>query len=148
MKKKKCDWIIEYVANGFRCKHTGKVQNPFPPYMCDAHTHGICNYGHMEFQLVLAYEANEVMRLLNTLGMRVAEGEHFKGGDLVEGLYLDCPILLREFTDIEGKTVLRLIVSDKFNRWPKEADPPHCFQLLQTELLYQCNGHGGKQPIS
>ena len=136
MAEQKCNWVIHYMANGIPCECCGKAEYHFPPQMCDAHTDGLWKYGHMEFQLVLDYEQREIMRLLNTIGMRVAEGERFKNGDIIEGLYLDCSIMLREFPDIDGKPLLRLIVPDKNNRWPEYAEDPYCKQLFSTPFLH------------
>ena len=38
---KKVDWIYHYVANGVQCADCGEVENGFPKYVCDAHTHGM-----------------------------------------------------------------------------------------------------------
>ncbi len=39
----KVDWIIHYVFD-----------NPGPyPYLCNAHTHGMEKYHHLDFQMVL-----------------------------------------------------------------------------------------------
>ena len=136
MAEQKCNWVIHYMTNGIPCECCGKVEYHFPPQMCDALTDGMWKYGHMEFQLVLNYQRKEIMRLLNTMGMRVAKGERFKDGDLIEGLYLDCSVKLQEFPDIDGKPVLRLIIPDKENRWPEEAGVPYCGQLFSTFLLH------------
>ena len=47
------DWIIHIVANGMRSEDCGKIENPFPQYICNAHTHGMERYGHQDFQLVI-----------------------------------------------------------------------------------------------
>lgn len=87
MKKAKLDWIIHHVANGAICAECGEVENSYPPYICDSHTHGLDKYdGHLEFQVVVNYGMEENMRLLNTLGMRVQAGERFKSEDFVQGL--------------------------------------------------------------
>ena len=49
-KENKVDWIIHFVANGAPCAECGEVENNFPQYICDAHTHGMDKYGHMEFR--------------------------------------------------------------------------------------------------
>lgn len=36
----------------------------------------------MDFQLVLNFPPHEIARILNTLGLRVQDGEQFKNGDL------------------------------------------------------------------
>lgn len=48
----KIDWLIHLVANG-ACDECGAVETDFLPYMCNAHTHGLERYGHLDFQMVL-----------------------------------------------------------------------------------------------
>ncbi len=136
-KKSKIDWIIHFVANGVECQKCGKVEERFPQYMCDAHTHGMVKYGHPEFQLVVNYGVQETGRLLNTMGLRVQSGERFKNGDKVKGLYEDCDITLFEVPDCEGIKVLRLIIPDRENRLPEQgASYPHLLQCESLEMLY------------
>ena len=135
------DWEIDYISNNVQCDICGKQEKCFPQYICDAHTHGMDRYGHMEFQLFLDYGPEEISRLLNTMGLRVQQGETFHDGDFVEGLYLDCDIQLRKVTDIMGIPVLRLMIPDKWNRMPIESEPPFVYQMLATSLLYQNTEH-------
>lgn len=137
--EKKVDWVWHFVANGVQCDECGKVENGFPTYICDAHTHGMNRYGHLEFQVVINYGPEEVGRLLNEMGRRVQNGERFKNGDVVKGLYLDCDILLMEIPDVNNQPVLRLIIPDKHNKMPEDSTPPHSYQILATPILYiQC----------
>ena len=133
--EKKVDWIYHYVANGVQCGECGEVENSFPQYVCDAHTHGMNRYNHLEFQVIIDYGPEEVGRLLNTMGRRVQNGERFKNNDVVKGLYLDCDVHLWEMSDASGRTVLRLIIPDKQNRMPEKADYPYSVQMLCTQLL-------------
>ena len=131
------DWIIHLVANGAVCKDCGKTETDFLPYLCNAHTHGLEKYGHQDFQLVLHFPHEEIMRILNTMGLRVQAGERFKAGDLVAGIYEDCNVRLDEFEET-GRNVLRVVIPDKYNRFP---DDPNCEdiysqQMLKTEELY------------
>lgn len=48
----KIDWVIHLVANG-ACDECGEIETGFLPYMCNAHTHGLERYGHLDFQMVL-----------------------------------------------------------------------------------------------
>ena len=139
MEQPKMDWIWHYVSNHRMCECCGKVEDSFPQYICDAHTHGMEKYGQLEFQVVLDYGPEECGRLLNTMGCRVRDGERFKNGDKVEGLYLDCDVQLREMKDAHGNRILRLIIPDKQNRLPEESVVPHSYQMLTTELLYHGN---------
>ena len=63
------DWMIHCVTNDV-CD------------ACNAHTHGMNRYNHLDFQLVLNYPHQEIARILNTMGLRVQSGERFKPGTL------------------------------------------------------------------
>ncbi len=135
--KKKVDWIFHYVSNNVICDVCGKQESSLPTYICDAHTHGMNKYGHLEFQVVLDYGPEEVGRLLNAMGLMVQEGKRFKDGDTVKGLYLDCDITLCEMSDCNGKGILRLIIPDKQNRMPEQSEYPHSMQIFCTQMLYK-----------
>ena len=61
---KKIEWIIHYVCNGAVCAECSKVEYPYPEFICDAHTHGMEKYGHLNFQVVIDYGPEEIGRLL------------------------------------------------------------------------------------
>ena len=136
----KIDWMIHLVANGV-CDACGRREGSFLPYTCNAHTHGMEKYRHMDFQMVLALQPKEIGRILNTLGLRVQSGERFQDGDLVSGIYEDCDIRLNEYEET-GRTVLRVIIPDKYNVFPEEERcmPVYRLQLLDTEDLYSESG--------
>ncbi len=117
---KKVDWVIHYVFD-----QSG------PGNTCNAHTHGMENYSHPDFQLVLPYAKEHIMYLLNTLGMRVQAGETFAAGDMVKGLYEDCDIRL-DLVWETGRQVLRLIIPDKHNRFPED---PLCDERYKPQIL-------------
>lgn len=115
------DWIIHYI-----------IDQPGPfPYLCNAHTHGMENYEHLDFQMVLNLPPEHIAYLLNTLGKRVQNGEVFHDGDMVSGIYEDCEICLKKFRET-GRDVLRLIIPDKYNRFPEDEKcmAPYKYQEL------------------
>ena len=63
MSKEFVDWIIHYVANGAQCVECGKKEFSFLQYACNAHTHGMENYNHQDFQMVLNCSQEEIMRM-------------------------------------------------------------------------------------
>lgn len=132
---RKIDWVIHYCSNG-ACDACGNAETDFIPFACNAHTHGMEHYGHLDFQMVLRLPPQEVGRILNTLGLRVQAGEHFKTGDLVSGIYEDCDIRLDAFEET-GRTVLRVVIPDKYNRFPEDAQcmDTYRIQLLRTDDL-------------
>lgn len=136
--EKKINWDIHLVTNGVECDKCGRIEEGFREFTCNAHTHGMANYGHMDFQLVLKLPTREICRILNTLGHRVQAGERFKAGDMVSGIYEDCQIRLDEFEET-GRKVLRVMIPDKYNIFP---DDERCMdvyklQMLTTSELYQ-----------
>lgn len=135
------DWIIHIVANGIRCQDCGKIEYPFPQYICNAHTHGMAKYGHPDFQLVIHMPPQDMGYVLNTMGLRAQAGERFQSGDLVEGIFLDCSVRLDEVEE-SGRKVLRVIIPDSQNRFPEDTncDYPYSFQLIPTDELRHRTG--------
>lgn len=133
-------WTIHFIANGMVCDRCKKVETGYLPYTCNAHTHGMEKYNHMDFQIVLMLPDNEIPYILNTLAHRVQEGERFLDGDMVSGIYEDCDIRLDEYEET-GRKVLRVMIPDDCNVFPEEE---HCMpvfrlQLLETEDLHNKN---------
>lgn len=140
--QREVDWIIHLVANGV-CDECGRMEMGFLPYLCNAHTHGMEKYGHMDFQMVLRTSEDEIARILNTLGLRVQAGERFHAGDFVSGIYEDCDVRLDAFEET-GRQLLRVVIPDKYNVFPEDERcmEPYKLQLLDTEAL--CTG----KPVS
>ena len=101
------DWIIHLVANG-ACDECGKEEKGFLPYTCNAHTHGMEKYGHPDFQVILSLPPREIGRILNTLGLRVQEGERFQAGRYVSGIYADCDIRLDAMCCVQSYRIGRI----------------------------------------
>ena len=118
---KQPDWIIHGVCGG---------------EFVNFHTHGLERYGHKDFQMVLPYPHHELCRILNTFGDQVRDGKRFQDGDCIQGIYEDCEVQIREFEET-GRTVLRVIVPDKNNRFPEEAgcEYPYTIQTMPTDFL-------------
>ncbi len=135
------NWIIHCCRNGVVCDECGEVENSFLDNVCNAHTHGMGQYGHMDFQLVLQYSDGEIFRILNTFGLWVQNGRKFKDGDAVSGIFEDCDVKLKEFDECDRK-VLRIIVPDKYNVFPDEAGclEPYTLQTLPTDMLWSKGG--------
>lgn len=136
----KIDWKIHYAANGV-CSECGELEKGFIPYTCNAHTHGMEKYGHMDFQLVLKAHPAEIGRILNTFGLWVQSGRRFKAGDMVSGIFQDCNVRLDEFEET-GRTVLRIIIPDDENRFPEDEECMEVYrlQLLETDELWRKDG--------
>lgn len=117
------DWIVHYVIDV-----TG------PGGIINAHTHGIENYQHSDFQVVLNLPPEHIGYLLNTMGRRVQNGERFAPGQLVFGLYEDCPIRLEKFRET-GRDVLRIIIPDKKNRFPDNPLCEECYKAQQNRAF-------------
>lgn len=138
-------WKIIYVANGCKCETCGKVEYPYVEHICDAHTLGLKQaFGHPELQIVIDYGPKEIMRILNTIGLRIQNGEQFKEGDRIKGIYKDCELRLDCIDDGYGMgPCLRVIVPDKSNRFPEEAECDKLYALQKCKLsqLERNTGH-------
>lgn len=130
MNKPNIDWIIHMVYT------TDEPGNQFIEYACNAHTHGMERYNHMDFQMVLA-DPDAIGYVLNTLGLNVQNGKQYKDGDLVDGLFQDCPVKLVAFEET-GRTVLRVIIPDANNLFPEDKNCayPYNIQMKPLEELY------------
>ena len=130
------DWIIHFIGNGVFCPDCGKIETGFPQYICNAHTHGMEKYGHPDFQVVIHMSTQNIGYVLNLLGLRVQAGERFHAGDLVRGVFEDCPVRLDAFEET-GRQVLRVVIPDGKNRFPEDphCDYPYSFQKLPLEHL-------------
>lgn len=134
--KRKLDWIIHAVSNGIPCADCGKTENSFIPGACNFHTHGLEKYGHPDLQIVIEYPPQEIARILNTIGLRIQDGARFAAGDLIKGIYEDCDVRLDTFEET-GRNVLRVIIPDKFNRFPEDpiCEYPYNLQAFPTDML-------------
>ena len=137
------DWNIIYVSNGHACDKCGKYEMPYVDYICDAHTDGLNNaYGHTEIRLVLDLGAEEIMRILNTIGLRISQGESFKAGDLIHGIYEDCDVRV-DWIDEEDemKNALRIVIPDSKNRFPEDpkCDEIYALQKYKLKDLQRCS---------
>ena len=120
------NWTIHYVFD-----------DPGPyPYLGNAHTHGnsingMEKYKHLDFQTVINFPQKHICYLLNTMGMRVRNGEIFHDGDMVSGIYEDCSIRQKKIREA-GRDVLRLIIPDAHNRFPEDT---HCMEPYKYQEL-------------
>ena len=134
--KRRIDWIIHAVCNSAACAECGKIENSFIPGACNFHTHGLEKYGHPDLQIVIEYPPQEIARILNTIGLRIQDGARFAAGDLIKGIYEDCDVRLDTFEET-GRNVLRVIIPDKFNRFPEDPiwEYPYNLQAFPTDML-------------
>ena len=134
--KRKIDWIIHAVCNSIACADCGKIEKSFIPGACNFHTHGLAKYGHPDLQIVIEYPPQEIARILNTIGLRIQDGARFSAGDLIQGIYEDCDVRLDTFEET-GRNVLRVIIPDKFNRFPEDpnCEHPYNLQAFPTDML-------------
>ena len=119
----KIDWIIHFVVNDVACDCCGKVENPFPEFMCNAHTHGMEElYNHPDFQIVLQMDPNLLGYILNELGARVQNGAKFKAGDEIADIIANGYVVRLVEAKECGRTVLRVLLPDVNNHFPGDAD--------------------------
>lgn len=132
----KYPWIIHIIANGIPCSDCGNVHNDFPDYICNVHTHGMVQYGHPEFQMVLHISLPMIGYILNELGCRVRDGQHFSAGERVSGIIRDYDLRLDEFEE-NGRKVLRVILPDAAAHFPEDpgCEYPYSMQIIPTDQL-------------
>ncbi len=130
------DWTIHLDANVICYDDAGEDKIIFPAHICNAHTHGMSQYGHMDFQMVILAPAQVIAYVLNTLCSRVRNGEFFNPGDTVDDIFLDFPVRLDLFTE-SNRSVLRVIIPDRQGRLPESqyCEYPHSFQLFTQDTL-------------
>lgn len=131
------NWQIHAIKNGCLCENDGEYIFDMIPGAANFHTHGMEQYNHPDFQLVLDYDLDTAAYILNTLGERVSSGERFNPGDYVKGIFEDCDVRLETFEET-GRDVLRVIVPDANNVFPDEEGcrSSYLHQLWPTEELY------------
>lgn len=139
---RQANWEIHFIANGVACQKCGKVEEPFLEHTCNAHTHGMDKYGHMDFQVVLHLRPKNIVYVLNSMCERVCAGEKFRHGDLVSGIFQDCDVRVEEFREA-NRTVLRVIIPDGKNIFPENENCryPYFLQKLPLKQL-ECFGGG------
>lgn len=131
------DWIIHAVKNGLKCAVCGQPINNMVCYAANFHTHGMENYNHLDFQVVLNIDEQLACYILDTFANRVRAGERFQDGDYVKGIFEDCDVRLDNFEEA-GRQVLRVIIPDANNLFPGEegCEVIPCIQLFETDELY------------
>lgn len=116
LSKDKCSWVLHYITNE-TSKQEGYTGSNFPPYLCNAHTHGLAAFNHKDFQLVLDIGPSSSGYLLNALAERVRNGETFADGELVDGVYSNCQVKLAVATE-GNREVYRVLIPDEEGRYP------------------------------
>lgn len=133
------NWLIHCISNNVPCECCGKTETVFPDGIMDAHTHGLEKFGHPELQLVIGYsDPYLICYILNTLAAMVEDGQKFTDGQLVEGIFEDCPVRMDLNKDCEDVEVFRVVIPDRNNRFPEEekCEYPYTMQVLETKNLY------------
>ena len=119
-----------------------------PGASCNRHTHGMEQFNHLDFQVVLNVSMQTAANVLVTLARRVAQGEKFEPGQLVDDILLNAP--LRLDLHIESKRqVLRAIFPDDNNRFPEdpECEARHACQIKTMFEVELEDDALGFQPI-
>ena len=104
--------------------------------MCDAHTHGLNEFGSLEIQFVLSYPANMIGYILNEVGTRIKNGLVLEDGMLIEGVCDDeAKLKAYKTQDCFGEEIYRLIMPDGKFKYPEDSKEwPY---NLQYESPYQ-----------
>lgn len=118
---KKVDWKV-----GRTCCNNG------PHDMRDSVTIGLkAIYNHPELQLVLPLSDKDCMYILNTLAIRVQNGERLETGTIDKREEFGCDFRL-DYVYRQGDYVFRGIIPDPQLRFPEDplCEEPYKFQTL------------------
>jgi hypothetical protein len=121
---KEFDWDIHFITDSYGIGGT-----------VNRHTHGMKKYKHLNFQVVLNLQPEEIGRLLNIMGTRVKNGEKFNAGDMVDGLYLNIAVRLDLYIEAK-REVLRLIIPDENNLFPENTRCQSPYKY-QTQRMFE-----------
>ena len=91
-------------------------------------------YKHLDFQTVINFTQKNICYILNKMGMRVQSGETFHDGDMDSGIYEDCDVRLKKVRET-GRDVLRLIIPDKYNRFPEDENCMEPYRHQELEMF-------------
>lgn len=118
---KKVDWVIHYVID---CEGEGEGG------IVNIHTHGMENYSHINFQLVLPVHEDQAQLILNSICFAVQDGRRFDVGEQKKDLY-NCVFRLDAHKE-SGRDVLRLILPDPEWRFPENplCNEPYKYQTV------------------
>jgi len=118
-KKSKDDWYIHYVIDG------SKIDG-----MLNIHTHGMHNYEHLDFQLVLPVSEEQAVSFLNSLCYEVKNGRKYTEGEYDDDLF-SCKYRLELYRETD-RDVLRLILPDTQLRFPEDrlCQFPYNLQMI------------------
>ena len=107
------EWIIHYVNDKIcACCNPEHSHIYEAPTKINAHTHGLWQYNHFDFQIVLPLPLNTVGGILNDLSERVQKGEKMSPGMILANIIFNFDITFRKATE-EGREVLRVILPDQ-----------------------------------
>ena len=114
---KEFNWDIHLVSDKGKNKDCS-----FHNAMCDAHTHGLDQYGSLEIQFVLEYPPAAIGYILNAIAESIKEGLRLEDGDYITGICDDDAALkVYKTTDCFGYPIFRLIMPDAEMKYPEES---------------------------
>lgn len=115
-------WQI-HLVNDEVCECCGEKSEDFYPYMCDAHTVGLDEYGSPELQIVLLMDPEIIGYTLNTIGEMIRDGFRLEDGAEITGIFQGDVSIRTFFTeDRDGETVCRLIFPDPELKFPEDSE--------------------------
>lgn len=128
-------WVIHGITD---------IQSIFPgkEYIGNFHTHGLNEYNNQrELCLVLAFPGNIAKNLLNSMGIRVAEGKTvFTEGIRTDVLESGMDV---QFITFDNDPTLYVILPDPNGKLPSDDDceEPYKFQYEYAKLISEDEGY-------
>ena len=128
----KPDWIIHYVA-----PTVDRSKSPayyYEPYFADIHTHGLDKYNPRELCICICIGQEKAKELLNTLGMRIVNGDVFTEAIRTDILTNDYDA---QFIIFDNDPTLYMILPDVNNKLPMDSDceEPYCYQEKYAKII-------------
>lgn len=124
-------WEIKCLGEqGFFVHYVG--QDDASPTGFNAHTHGLHQYDHLDFQLVVPLPPRIGHSVISELANRVKGGERFEAGQVVDKVVCDFNVKLIEAQEDDRK-VLRIILPDpEGGLEPEEISEQYGIQYADT----------------
>lgn len=96
------------------------------------HTHGMGRYDSLELELNLPLSLKDACRLLNSIGLKIANGRKFKENEKIKGVLM-CSFMLKRMkgickTDVD---ILRVLIPDEYEHYPWDKD---CEDVYNKQL--------------
>lgn len=131
-------WVIRCKYPTYECADTD--------YLVDIHTEGLMEYNHPELAMVVSIPPETAGEILNTLGIRIVNGERFDVPGVYDNILQDdYPVRVVRTEYGSGREMAVLILPDEKCRLPEDVgcQEPYRWQLEYLRLIKEDYVHSG-----